>query len=95
MIAQSLAILRYFGRAAGLYPTDDPVLAAQIDMAIENQTDSFKAIEMTFAGAEAYCVLDKKWTDEDVLAINERIAKADSVGSLAHVSNVYCVIGTE
>ncbi|CAN0211596.1 unnamed protein product, partial [Phaeothamnion confervicola] len=39
VLPQSVAILRFAGREAGLYPVNDPVAAAQCDAVIDGLTD--------------------------------------------------------
>ncbi len=46
-IAQSAAILRYIGRYAGLYPTEDFAQAAVIDSLLDEEIDLFTGIAVT------------------------------------------------
>lgn len=39
-LVQTAAILRYLGKLAGLYP-EDPILAAKVDAALDQETDAF------------------------------------------------------
>eukprot|EP00039_Didymoeca_costata_P005673 m.83559 g.83559 ORF g.83559 m.83559 type:complete len:162 (+) comp12927_c0_seq1:167-652(+) len=41
MLVQSAAIARYLGKKAGLYPTDDDILAAKIDAIVDQENDLF------------------------------------------------------
>ncbi|RYY86104.1 glutathione S-transferase family protein [archaeon] len=41
---QSAAILRFVGKFAGLYPTDDDILAAKIDALIDQEKDMFTGV---------------------------------------------------
>ena len=43
-LVQTNAIMRYLSVLAGLYPLDDPIAAAKIDAALDQQTDAFTGI---------------------------------------------------
>jgi len=45
-LTQSAAILRYVGKQAGLYPSDD-VVAAQVDAIIDQETDATAGMKVT------------------------------------------------
>jgi glutathione S-transferase len=47
IIGQSAAILRYIGKYAGLYPTDDHLQAAIIDSIIDEEIDLFTSLSVT------------------------------------------------
>merc|ERR1719491_1420260 len=40
-LVQSSAILTYLGKLGGVYPKDDDILAAKIDMALAQEADAF------------------------------------------------------
>lgn len=46
-IGQSSAILRYVGAYAGLYPTNDHVLAAVIDSLLDQEVDMFLGLSVS------------------------------------------------
>ena len=43
-LVQSAAILRYLGTLMGLYPTSDPMQAAAVDAALDQETDAFTGL---------------------------------------------------
>ena len=92
VITQSISILRYLGRIGGTYPSENPLMASKVDMALDNQLDALKVIEMTFSGGEMFCVSDKKWTDEEVQGIRKRIGESQCEGSLAYVSHFALIV---
>jgi len=47
MIFQSAAIMRYVGKLAGLYPTNDDLLAAKIDMIVDCENDMFTGLAVS------------------------------------------------
>lgn len=55
MIFQSAAIMRYVGKLAGLYPTNDDLYAAKIDMAVDCEIDLFMGLSVSrYRGQSAY-----------------------------------------
>jgi glutathione S-transferase len=49
-LVQSCAIMRYLGKLSGLYPTEDPLLAAKVDAAMDQETDAFTGITVLTYG---------------------------------------------
>ena len=47
MIFQSAAIMRYVGKLTGLYPTNDDLLAAKIDMIVDSENDMFTGLAVS------------------------------------------------
>jgi hypothetical protein len=47
MLFQSAAIMRYVGKLAGLYPTNDDLYAAKIDMAVDCEMDLFTGLSVS------------------------------------------------
>jgi prostaglandin-H2 D-isomerase / glutathione transferase len=47
MLFQSASIMRYIGKLAGLYPKDDDLLAAKIDMIVEFEIDLFTGLAVS------------------------------------------------
>lgn len=47
MIFQSAAIMRYVGKLTGLYPTDDDLYAAKIDMIVDSENDLFTGLSVS------------------------------------------------
>lgn len=47
MLFQSAAIMRYIGKLAGLYPTDDDLYAAKIDMIVDQEVDLFTGLSVS------------------------------------------------
>jgi glutathione S-transferase len=47
MLFQSAAIMRYVGKLAGLYPTNDDLYAAKIDMAVDSEIDLFTGLAVS------------------------------------------------
>lgn len=47
MITQSAAIMRYVGKLAGLYPTNDDLYAAKIDMLVDSENDLFTGLAVS------------------------------------------------
>jgi glutathione S-transferase len=47
MLFQSAAIMRYVGKLAGLYPTNDDLYAAKIDMAVDSEIDLFMGLSVS------------------------------------------------
>lgn len=84
-IAQSNAILRYFGKLGGLYP-DDHLLAVQVDSMLDTAAESTLPIEMSVQGAIAKLVSDTDWTKDEVLEIRGRIAKNKKSGLPRYLS---------
>lgn len=47
MLFQSAAIMRYVGKLAGLYPTNDDLYAAKIDMVVDQESDLFAGLSVS------------------------------------------------
>ena len=47
MIFQSAAIMRYVGKLTGLYPTNDDLYAARIDMIVDFENDLFTGLSVS------------------------------------------------
>lgn len=47
MIFQSAAIMRYIGKLTGLYPTNDDLYAAKIDMIVDSENDLFTGLSVS------------------------------------------------
>jgi glutathione S-transferase len=85
VVGQSAAILRYAGKLAGLYPTDD-MEAMEVDMFCDHIEDLTKGLFLSVAGSVSSFVSDTPWTKEEVLAMRLRMLDADKWGSITYVS---------
>lgn len=57
-IVQSAAIMRYVGKLAGLYPTNDDIKAAKIDSIMDQEADIFAPVSVTrYRGASPTSLL--------------------------------------
>lgn len=70
-ITQSSAILRYIGKKAGLYPSDDEE-ALKVDEYICIFDDILMPLAMTVMGAKKCLVGDKEWTGDEKIAIRRK-----------------------
>eukprot|EP01031_Cornospumella_fuschlensis_P031392 gene31392-37945_t len=70
---QSAAILRYVGKFAGLYPTNDDILAAKIDALVDQEKDMFTGVSASryrdrfgfdMLSEETVAAIRKKLNDE-------------------------------
>jgi len=71
VITQSSAILRYFGKLGGLYPSDE-VDALQVDSFLALLEDLLKPLVMTVGGAVRSLVSETEWTGEEKIEIRKR-----------------------
>uniref|UniRef100_A0A7R9ZQ82 Glutathione S-transferase n=1 Tax=Craspedostauros australis TaxID=1486917 RepID=A0A7R9ZQ82_9STRA len=85
VIPESVAILRYFGKLGGLYPTD-PLEALKVDSIVDSSLDSMKAIALTVQGSVTNMISDEPWTKEEVAAIRKRIATTKDAGLLMYMA---------
>jgi glutathione S-transferase len=67
-LTQSAAILRYFGKLGGLYPTDD-IEAMQVDGMMCILDDLVATLGMSARGAVGSMISDTEWTTEEKIAI--------------------------
>lgn len=70
-ITQSSAILRYFGKRAGLYPTDD-IQAMRVDEICSVLNDAIAPLAMTVRGAVKCLIGETEWTTEEKMEIRKR-----------------------
>jgi glutathione S-transferase len=70
-VTQSLAILRYFGKIGGLYPSDE-ILALDVDSLLALLEDLLKTLILTVGGAVSALVSDTEWTGEEKIKIRKR-----------------------
>jgi glutathione S-transferase len=85
-ITQSDAILRYFGKLAGLYPTDE-VLALEVDELVNILQDTITPLAMTVRGAVKTHIKDTDWTPEEKIQIRERWFATDLPKFLGKIEN--------
>lgn len=70
-VTQSGAILRYFGKLAGLYPQD--ILAAmKVDECLSIMEDLSVGLVMTLKGAVNCHISDTEWTGDEKIAIRKK-----------------------
>ena len=79
VVPQSNAILRYFGMLGGLYP-EDPVEAAVVDSMCDSIGDALKLVEMTVHCSSRSILEFKSFSDEECVAIRQRLAESDEHG---------------
>ena len=70
-ITQSVAILRYFGKRAGLYPTDE-ILAMKVDSIVDICEDLIATLTQTVKGAKKTNISTSDWTQDEKIAIRQR-----------------------
>lgn len=71
VVTQSSAILRYFGKLGGLYPSDE-VDALEVDSFLALLEDLLKSLTLTVAGAVRSLLSDTEWTGEEKIEIRKR-----------------------
>eukprot|EP00978_Attheya_sp_CCMP212_P037326 scaffold174999_cov52-Attheya_sp.AAC.4 len=86
-ITQSDAILRYFGKLAGLYPTDE-IQALKVDELMAILQDAVSPLVMTVRGAVKSHISDSDWTSEEKLEIRGRWLKTDMPKYLGEIESV-------
>jgi glutathione S-transferase len=69
-ITQSDAILRYFGKRGGLYPTDD-LLAMKVDSTLNILEDLSATLVLTVKGAKGVGLSENDWTSEEKISIRQ------------------------
>jgi glutathione S-transferase len=75
-ITQSDAILRYFGKLAGMYPTDE-LEALKVDEFTSILQDLITPLAMTVRGAVKTHIGETDWTQEEKIDIRKRWLSAD------------------
>ena len=86
-VTQSDAILRYFGKLAGLYPKDE-VVAMEVDEMLSIFDDLADPIILTVMGAvKALVSDDTAWTDVEKIAIRKRWLDQKVPKFMGHIEN--------
>ena len=70
-VTQTSAILRYFGKKAGLYPTDE-MEAIKVDEYICILDDLIQPLVMSIMGAVKALVSDTEWTSEEKIGLRQK-----------------------
>lgn len=86
-ITQSEAILRYFGKKTGLYPTNE-IEAMQVDSCLNVVEDMKATLVMTIKGAVKSFVSESDWTKEEVLNIRKKWLENSMPKSLGYFEEV-------
>mmetsp|Transcript_22476 Transcript_22476/g.38228 ORF Transcript_22476/g.38228 Transcript_22476/m.38228 type:complete len:235 (-) Transcript_22476:1518-2222(-) len=71
-LTQSMAMLRYVGKLAGLYP-EDPVEAMKVDAVMDTILDMEVPVDLSRRGAVRSFVAEEEWTADEKMAIRKRI----------------------
>ncbi|KAL7563578.1 hypothetical protein ACA910_006469 [Epithemia clementina (nom. ined.)] len=79
-IGQSQAILRFVGKLGNLYPTNDPIKAAQIDSFIDATSDAVAGIELSFLGPVRSLLSTEEWSEDEKLAMRKRLVTDQARG---------------
>lgn len=79
VIAQSTAILRYFGKHTGLYP-EDSVDAMKVDAFMDSVEEAILPIAMIVMKGYRWCISDGPWSDEEAAAALKRYVEDEKFG---------------
>jgi glutathione S-transferase len=72
-LVQTSAIMRYLGKLSGLYPENDPLLAAKVDAAMDQEGDSFAGITVLSYAPRFGIDLTEAATEASYDNINNRV----------------------
>jgi prostaglandin-H2 D-isomerase / glutathione transferase len=75
-LVQTSAIMRYLGKLSGLYPQDDPILAAKVDAAMDQETDAFTGVTVLTYGLRFGIDLTDEATEKSYEHINQDVLPA-------------------
>lgn len=94
-LVQSSAILRYLSKIAGMYP-DDPIVAAKVDAALDQETDAFTGVTVATYSARFGIPLDDvaKARCYDILSTEVLPRHLGDIESLLKISPTGWVAGT-
>lgn len=95
-LVQSAAILRYVSKIAGLYP-DDPLLAAKVDAALDQECDAFIGTTVATYSSRYGIAMDDASKAKTYETISSEILPTQlrSIEKLLHASTTGWIAGTE